>query len=184
MPRVPAGLHRQTGSGQPGAFRPQRYTAASQRQYWRRTASVLHAAANSILVLGTPAGPVGAAAAIPALAFAGPQGAGEQWDVDVVQVQLGGQFGQPPLVTQQVVAQALGTQAKQPPPVIAQAWLQVGGVNVYLLAQTSNGGNDALTVSCPLLSQGEGIAVVWYGWAPGTLPWMTLRGTRYTLGPG
>lgn len=143
----------------------------------------LHAAANVVLLpqflpFNDPSFPVSAST--------GPQGSGEQWVVSQVQVQTSSQYGQPPLVVQQVVAQARGQTTSPPPPITAQVWHAIGGQPVYLLAQTGQGGNDNVGISCPALSAGEAIMVIWYGLSPRAVvpfpsAWFALRGTKITL---
>lgn len=179
MPRWPAGLHRASGSGTAYGYRPIRPQVTPQQHYWRETASELHAGGTGVFTRNNVLFQISQFNA-----FAGPQSVGERWQVTQVQVQAGSQYGQSPLVIQQQSAQSQALNSAQPPPIVAQVWRQIGGVNIYLLAQSSNGGNDNLAISCPLLSAGEGIGVVWYGGIPlaaGT--WFQLTGTRYTLGP-
>ncbi len=179
MPRWPAGLHRAAGSIRAAGSPTFRQTPDDPKLYWRQTVSELHAGAQGVVVPGF----FSIQALIPARASAGPQGVGERWMVDVVQVQFPAQAGQPPLVVQQIAAQIGGTTTKPPPPIVAQVWLSAGGTDLHLLAQTTQGGNDDLSVACPPLSAGEAITVIWYGWFPATgLPWFRLRGTKITLG--
>jgi hypothetical protein len=162
-----------------------RWRAAGQRGYWRSTVAELHAGASAgrLPFFGPFA---------PEFSFtlsAGPQGVGERWLADQVQVQLSwsgnpAPTNQPPLVVQQIAAQVLGTTTTPPPPVVAQVWQTAGGQNTYLLAQTTQGTSDTLAVSPPPLSAGEGIAVVWF---PGSLAGPVLsaafavRGTKTVL---
>jgi hypothetical protein len=182
MVRAPAGWHLAAGSLPAVGSPTHRTTPLKQSAYWRQSVAELRVGATAVVGPGTS---FPAQSLIPATATAGPQGIGERWLPDMVQVQYAPQIGQPPLVTQQVAAQVLGTTTAQPPPITAQVWLSVGGLNVHLLAQTSQGGNDNLSIGCPPLSPGEAIAVVWYGWAPagaGGLPYFILRGTKHVLG--
>ena len=181
MPGWPAGLHRPAGALRASGGRPQRFTAASQVRYTRRVTTILHAGA-TVPVAFWVGGPFQPGQPI---AAAGPQGAGERWSVDLVQVQTPGQYGQPPLVAQQITAQETGAVTTPPPPIVAQVWLAVGGVQVYLLGQTTTGGNDDLSVACPEIGPGEAISVIWYNLpltlsAPG---WFTARGTKTVLVP-
>lgn len=186
MPRWPTGLHPYAGSGTAYGYRPVRPPAAPMRHYWRHTATELHAGATATLSR-TPVGGVVSGSAISQVATAGPQGAGEKWSVDLVQVQLGGQYGSPPLVTLQAQSQALAVSTLPPPPLVAQAWLSVAGVNVHLLAQTTQGGNDTLDLGGQVLTVGEAITVLWWStFAPAGIGfpgfgWMALRGTRYAM---
>lgn len=179
MPRWPAGLHAASGSGTAYGYRPVRPRATPQQHYWRQTETELHVGGNGIFT------PTQLFQINRFAAAVGPQGVGERWLVTQVQVNSADQYAGPPLVIQQQSAQAQALNSAQPPPIVAQVWRQVGGVNNYLLAQTSNGGNDTLAISCPLLSAGEAIAVIWYGIPSGPAPgaWFRLTGTRYTLGP-
>lgn len=187
MPRWPAGLHAASGSGTAYGYRARRPPVTPQRHYWRHTATALHEGGQSVLVpVGLRLFPVVQISQLPAYATAGPQAAGEQWLVDQVQVNIGGQYGQPPLVIQQFASQASASVTTPPPPIIAQVWRNHAGIpwnTGKLLAQTSQGGNDAMSVASGMLTAGEVITVVWYGWAPnpGGLPWMTLNGTRFAL---
>ena len=170
-----------------------------QLDYWRETATELHAGATAAIPPYLT-GFFHQAVLIPAVAVAGPQGAGERWLVDLVHVRFPGlnalsttlQSGTgdlppPPLVIQQVASQKAGLPSAQPPPVVAQVWRCHAGVmwnTGKLLAQTTQGSNDALSVACPPISVGETITVVWYGWAgigTGGFPNMVLSGTRYAL---
>jgi hypothetical protein len=180
--------------------RNRRPPSTPQLDYWRQTATSLQAGATATVVTTPPGAGFSEAVLIPAVASAGPQGAGEQWLVDLIHLYLPGlnglpvslqpgigpDFPPPPLVVQQIASQQAGIVTTQPPPVVAQVWRCYAGV-VWnagkLLAQTTQGANDALSVSCPLISQGEVITVVWYGWASVTtgLPHMSLSGTRYAL---
>jgi hypothetical protein len=180
--------------------RNRRLLVTPQIRYWRETTTELHAGATATLAPHVPGGGFIEEIAIPGIAAVGPQGAGERWLVDLIQVRYGGldqqptavqvnlpDFPPPPLVVQQIAAQQAGVTTPQPPPVIAQAWWHKAGVywsTGKLLAQTSQGANDSLSVSCPLVTPGEMISVVWYGWfGVGThgFPWMSLSGTRYAL---
>lgn len=176
MPRWRTGLHTAAGSQLAIGARPIRPQATDQRDYWRHAVAELHAGASITWPSPLPSFSPSAAKT----ASAGPQGAGERWVIDQVQVQSGAQVGQPPLVVQQIAGQTLGTVVVPPPPVIAQAWLAVAGQRLHLLAQTTTGGNDNLGVGQEL-SAGETVVVVWYGLAPGVSAWFRLRGTKYTL---
>lgn len=198
MPRLPAGLHRYAGSGTAYGYRPIRPVATPQEQYWRRTATELHAAATATQSPGAAAfvqpGPL-----LPLVAAAGPQAAGEQWAVDLILVQLQTTLvnvgvSSAPLVVQQIAAQQSGGVTFTPPPVVAQAWRchasmakpYLGWQTGKLLAQTTQGANDTLSVSGPVLTPGEVIAVVWYNWFPQTgsgtgFPWAVYQGTRFAL---
>ena len=199
MPRWPGGLHAASGSGTAYGYRPVRPPATPQEQYWRRTATELHAAATATQAAGAaafvPPGPL-----LPLVAATGPQAAGEQWAVDLILVQLqttqAGGIGvsSAPLVVQQIFAQQSGGSTFTPPPVVAQAWRchasmakpYLGWQTGKLLAQTTQGANDTLSVSGPVLTAGEVIAVVWYNWFPQTgsgtgFPWAVYQGTRYAL---
>lgn len=177
MPRIPGGFHRQSGSGQRGAFRQGRYLATPQQQYWRRTVAELRAGA--AITWPSPLPPFNPSAAM--TASAGPQGAGEQWTVDLARVASGALAGMPPLVVQQIAAQVSGQSVSPPPPVVAQIWLAVAGQLDHLLAQTTQGGNDDVSVGGQQVTPGETIAVVWYGLTPGVSAWFSLRGTKYVL---
>lgn len=179
MPRWPAGLHPYAGSGPAYGYRPVRPPATPQRHYWRHSATALHAASNAVFPLPPAGGPgplvtVGAAA--------GPTAAGEVWTVTHVQVQTGTGYGQPPLIVQQINAQVLGQLTSAPPPVPVQVWLAVSGVNLHLLAQSTQGGYDGIDVGGQTVRPGETIQVIWY--LPSPAPpsaWFVLRGTRHTL---
>lgn len=196
MPRWPGGLHAASGSGTAYGYRPVRPVATPQEHYWRRTATELHAAATAILPAGLlapnapPKGP-----GFPLVAAAGPSAAGEQWAVDLIQVQtdLTSSTGlaSAPLVVQQIAAQQSGSSTPLPPPIVAQAWrCPASMVSVFpqwqtgrLLAQTTQGNNDTISVGGAVLNPGEVVAVVWYNWFPllHSFPWAVYQGTRYTL---
>jgi hypothetical protein len=142
----------------------------------------LHAAASTTPLVFVPLpGPVpGISASV------GPTATGEVWSVDMAQIQINLQYGDKPLVVQQVEAQALGTTTAPPPPVAAQVWLSAGGINMHLLAQTSQGGYDNVGLGGQQVRAGEAITVVWwlagpFGAAVQTRGWFVVRGTRETL---
>ena len=184
MVRPPAGWHLGAGSLPAVGSPTRRYTPDPQREYWRQTTSALHAGASGQVPFLGPF-----ATNFPFTLATGPQGTGEKWLVDLVQVQVGwsgnpSPGNQPPQVVQQITAQVIGEQAAPAPPVVAQVWMTAGGQNVHLLAQTTQGTSDNLSVASPWLSAGEGIAVVWY---PGTITGHPLsaafrvRGTKIAL---
>ena len=179
--RWPVGLHTPAGSQLAiGASPMRRPPATDQRDYWRHTVTELHAGAS--VVWATPPGqaPPPFNPAMPVSAGTGPQGVGERWLLAKVQVHTGAQYGQPPLVVQQIAGQAAGTTVVPPPPVVAQIWRAVAGQNTHLLGQTTSGGNDDVAVSQEL-SAGETVVVVWYGLATGMSAWFRLLGTKHTL---
>jgi len=159
-----------------------RVRATGQHKYWRRVQVPLHAQAAYTF---TPF--VGIVPETPFTASTGPQGVGESWTVDLVQVQSGPFYGTAPLVVQQIQAQQQGSTLAPPPPIVAQVWLSVGGVNVHLLGQTPTGGNDDLDVGGVTLTAGERITVVWYNVALVILEdqipslWFVARGTKTVL---
>lgn len=184
MPRWPRGLHFQSGAqvSRAGMVQP-RVRAIPQHHYWRQVEVPLFASARWNFNLPI----VGLFPTTPLTAATGPQGTGESWRVDLVQVQADSQFGTPPLVAQQINAQVQGTTTTPPPPVIAQVWLQVGGLNLHLLGQSTTGGNDGIDVGGVLVTPGEQIAVVWYNVVPQFLAhqilglWFVARGTKTVL---
>lgn len=180
MPRWPAGLHLGAGSVPAAGQRPRRLEPTRQTDYWRKLDTELHASA-SVSPHFIPLGPVFSMAA-----SVGPSAVGERWSVDMVQVQTNAQYGDPPLVAQQIQSQISGTTTVPPPPIAAQVWLSVAGVNLHLLAQTSQGGYDNVGLGGQVVQPGESITVVWWlaeNFGPGftNSAWFTLRGTRHTL---
>jgi hypothetical protein len=133
--------------------RARRIPVTYQRHYWHQNTADLHAATPPVIVSLAGA----AASAI------GPQGVGERWDVQLVQVSTSSGLAK---VTQ------------------AQVWLAVAGQTIHLLMQTTNGGNDDLGVICPTISAGEQIAVIWSGGKPGDTAQAILRGTKHVLEAG
>jgi hypothetical protein len=181
MPRWPAGLHAAAGSLPAAGQRPRRPAVTPQHHYWRRVDTELDASA-SVSPRFIPLGPV-----FSIQASIGPTAAGERWSVDMVQLNSDGLVGAPPLVAQQLQAQISGTTTAPPPPVVGQVWLSAGGVNLHLLAQTSQGGNDNVGLGGQPVTTGEAITVVWF--LSETISttafirtcWFVLRGTRHTL---
>lgn len=171
MVRIPYGWHRQTGTQRSTMQRSGRIPSPGQENYWRQQLAELHAS--------TP--PITIPAAGHNRAAIGPHGAGEIWEVDLVQVFTSSQYAQAPLVVQQMDAQTAGTTATPPPPVVAQVWLSASGVLLHLLGQTTSGGNDTIGVSSPPLTAGQRITVQWYGANPGDSAWAVLKGTRTAL---
>jgi hypothetical protein len=178
--RWPAGLHLAAGSLPAAGQRPRRPPTTPQHHYWRHTETELHAAAGTVpLVIHS--------GVVPSIsASTGPTAAGETWSVDMAQVQINQQHGNDPLVVQQIEAQTTGSVTAPPPPITAQVWLSVAGVNVHLLAQTSQGGYDNVGLGGQEVRPGEAITVVWwlaepFGAVVFTTGWFTLRGTRHTL---
>lgn len=189
MPRWPDGLHFAAGSGGAVGGQPIRPAPVDQESYWRRTSTELFAGAQGRPIPATafnPAGPgrITISNAIGQQATAGPTAAGERWRVSLVQVAMSGVFNSPPLVTLQQVAQANASVSVPPPPVMAQAWLSMSGVNIHLLAQTTQGGYDTLDLGGQVLTPGEAITVQWWSTTVTGFPgngWISLRGTRSAL---
>lgn len=186
MPRWPGGLHRAGGTGVAYGGQPRRAPVPEQEGYWRRTTTALIVGANAVpttaFAPGGPSRPF--AAPISQVAYAGPTTAGELWRVALVQVNMSGQYNTPPLVTQQQVAQANGSTSTPPPPIMAQAWLSAAGVNIHLLAQTTQGTYDTLDLGGQVITPGEAITVQWWSTTNSPFPgtgWIALRGTRSAL---
>jgi hypothetical protein len=180
VPRWPAGLHPAAGSLPATGQRPLRPAATPQHHYWRHVDTELHASAQ-IIPRFIPLGPLFSVSAT-----AGPTATGERWSVDMVQVETDGHYGDPPLVGQQIQAQINGTGTIPPPPITARVWLSVAGVNLHLLAQTTQGGNDNVGLGGQAVQAGEAITVEWwlaesFGGGFSTVFWFILRGTRHTL---
>jgi hypothetical protein len=179
-PAATAGIRVARGHG----ARPQRIRVVDQEAYWRHTVAKLHASAVAAFK-GTfiPLEPY-----TPKIAQTGPVGTGERWFVDLVHVNVGSLYGQAPLVVQQINAQKNGIITTPPPPVVAQIWHTIGGLNVTLLGQTSQGGADALAVAAEL-EQGHMLTVMWFGLATPNLAslqntaWYTATGTKTVLTP-
>jgi len=180
MPRWPAGLHAAAGSLPATGQRPIRPPAIPQHHYWRRVDTELHAMAAADVQF-IPLGPL-----FTFNASTGPTATGERWSVDMVQVLTDGHYGDPPLVAQQINAQITGTTNIPPPPITARVWLSAAGVNLHLLAQTSQGGNDNVGLGGQTVMPGEAITVEWwlaenFGAGFSDAFWFVLRGTRHTL---
>ena len=153
MPRWPAGLHVASGSLRAVGGRDRRIPSPDVAGFWHQQVGDLFAAAGPVRVNGG-----GQAAAL-----AGPQGLGEKWDVQLVQVST---------------SSGLAVQTT------AQVWRAVSGITQNLLGQTVNGGIDDLGIICPTLSAGEQLAVIWTGASPGDTAQATIRGIRYVLTDG
>lgn len=191
----PPGWHLRAGSVQALGGPTYRIQRTSQDDYWRTMASELNAGA-SVVVSSTPATfnsdsngiSFGSALSSPGFPQTltvvplGPQGTGERWDVTMVQVQTSSQIGLPPLVIQQVAAQAAGKTITPPPPIAVRVWRGAAGVPLHLLASTSQGGYDTLGISCPLLAAGEQLLVAFYSAAIGDTAQVIAKGTKYVLG--
>lgn len=167
-----------------------RLDPVGSEDYWRQTVADLTAGGTAAATVGGPNLPNGIIfpdnsaplqQQTTAVVSVGPQSIGERWDVSLVQVQTGSQAGQPPLVIQQVAAQAAGKTLTPPPPIVARVWRAVGGIPVHLLGVTSQGGYDTLGISCPTLAAGETILVVWYGAPKGDTAQVIIKGTKYAL---
>ena len=178
----PPGLHRAAGSLPAVGQRPRRPATVPQHHYWRHTDTELHAAGWT-----TPFQFSNQVPGVPSITAAtGPTAAGEVWSVDLVQVQVNQQYGAAPLVVEQISGQNTGATTAPPPPIAAQVWLAVAGVNLHLLAQTSQGGFDNLGLGGQQVRPGEQISVTWwlsgnFGAAVTATGWFVLRGTRHTL---
>lgn len=174
----------QAGSGPSGARLPRRPVTVPQAHYWRRMATELHAGASVTPVAAGGIGPSFLPGALISMtAAAGPQGAGEWWEVNLITVTIGG-TPVAPLVTQQISAQATAGTTTPPPPIVAQAWLAAGGMNLHLLAQTTQGGYDTLEAGGQQVHPGETISVTWWSTVGPGFPGLgsiVIRGTRHTL---
>lgn len=191
---APAGWHLAAGSVRALGGPSYRIQQTDQEGYWRHTTADLNAGA-SVVVSSTPAtfnsdsNGVSFGNAISSPGFpqtltvvaVGPQGTGERWDVSLVQVQTSSQIGLPPLVIQQVAAQAAGHTITPPPPIAVRVWRGAGGVPLHLLGSTNQGGYDTLGISCPTLSAGEQILTAFYSAAVGDTAQVIVKGLRYTL---
>lgn len=180
MPRWPAGLHLASGAVPAIGQRPRRPEVTPQHHYWRHVDTELHAAAGTTPFIFGP-GPV-----VSITASTGPTATGESWSVDMAQIQINQQHGNKPLVVQQIEAQTTGGVTAPPPPIAAQVWLSVAGINLHLLAQTSQGGYDNIGLGGQEVRPGEAITVLWFlaepfGAVVFATGWFMLRGTRHTL---